>query len=644
MIETLSIIVVIVVLSHANAWINHRRSRVSGLRHVSRWAYQDVYGDGEDASSGLDRELRGDISYITLMAPVNLKKKSLVSERTKDSKFKFTSESLTDKDFGDIFRTCAPYIAHHRAEGCVIHIPGHVIENIDLLDEIMTDVSILHLLGVHLVLVMGVREQLDRKLTAAGISTELNNGVRVTDESVLSLLKESCGLARYEIERSLTRAFSGQQSINVVSGNSFYTAKPIGVRDGVDYINAGEVRRVESDNIKRRLEDSDIILLSPVGYSNSGESFSVASEDLAAAVASGIGANKVVFYSEGEALIDRRTKKRLASLRLAQAGKLMESLSGGSQEFTNDVSFAGGNRGGSIRKIEFGVRGKDADNSDNFSGSGRGFESMTSLRGDVSSNSGKDIMPGMMVSPALGAYSAEEQPAGRKMLFSPEEGSGGNEDYNRWVHNHMKLLSRCVFALNGGVARAHVIQPTSGSLIKELYSRDGSGILICRDVYEGVRNAESGDVAMIEEILAPLVEEQVMVPRSRAQLEDELSNLFVLTRDSAILACGMLKIHEGNTHGEICCIAVHPKYRREGRGETILAYLERRALSIGVKTVFLLSTRTMGWFQERGYRNAPHSELPPTKPYDPDRGSKVYIKKLNNIRDLDSEELMWRLT
>lgn len=612
------------------------------LKNLSLRAYQDVYGDGEDGSSGLDRELRGDISYITLMAPLKSKKSGL-PERTKDSKFKFTSESLSDKDFGDIFRTCAPYIARHRAEGCVIHIPGHVIEDVDLLDEIMTDVSILHLLGVHLVLVMGVREQLERKLTAAGISMEMANGIRVTDERTLSLLKESCGLARYEIERSLTRAFSGQQSINVVSGNSFYTAKPIGVREGVDYINAGEVRRVESDNIKRRLQDNDIILLSPVGYSNSGESFSVMSEDLAAAVASGIGANKVVFYSEGEALIDRRTKKRLASLRLAQAGKLMESLSGGSQEFTNDVSFSGGTRGGNIRKIEFGVRDRDA-NEDAFSGSGRGFESM-SARHDGSGSDGSATMPGMMVSPVSRFRNAEQaQPSGRNLVFSPEEGTGSSEDYNRWVVNHMKLLSRCVYALNGGVERAHVIKPDSGSLIKELYSRDGSGILICRDVYEGVRNAESGDVAMIEEILAPLVEQQIMVPRSRAQLEDELSNLFVLTRDGAILACGMLKIHEGNTHGEICCIAVHPKYRREGRGETILAYLERRALSMGVKTVFLLSTRTMGWFQERGYRNAPHTELPPTKPYDPDRGSKVYMKKLNNIRDLDSEELLWRLT
>ena len=220
-------------------YINYRLRSPCASTNVLVRAYQDVFGDGEDASNGLDRELRGDISYITLMAPTKIIKKNSVSDKAKDSKFKFTSETISDKDFGDIFRTCAPYIARHRAEGCVIHIPGHVISNADLLDEIMTDVSILHLLGVHLVLVMGVREQLDRKLVASGISAELKNGIRVTDSAVISLLKESCGLARYEIERSLTRAFSGQESINVVSGNSFYTAKPIGVRNGVDYIYAG---------------------------------------------------------------------------------------------------------------------------------------------------------------------------------------------------------------------------------------------------------------------------------------------------------------------------------------------------------------------------------------------------------------------
>jgi amino-acid N-acetyltransferase len=579
---------------------------------------QGAYGALRE-QSGLDRELRGDISYLTLLAPQHDKR----LKKNEASDFEFTSENLTDRDFGDIFRTCAPYIARHRAEECVIHIPGHIIKDPDLLDEVMTDVSILHLLGVHLVLVMGVKDQLETRMTAAGLELRKHMGIRVTDEQTLALLKESCGLARCEIERSLTRAFSGQQRINVVSGNSFYSAKPIGVRDGVNFLNAGEVRKVESDNIKKRLQDSDIILLSPVGYSNSGETFSVTSENLAASVASSIGATKVVFYSEGETLIDRRTKKKVASLRLKQASELISSLStagSNNNAFTNDVSFNAvkpGEGDGSIREIAFGARLGEAGAGDDTPLRER--EMVFTMGDEGDDGTGTD------------------------------SGIGIGERYDRWVHNHIKLLARCVFALNGGVERAHVISPSSGSLVKELYSRDGSGILISRDVYEGVRNAEAGDVAMIEDILGPLVEQKIMVPRSRAQLEDELSDMFVLTRDGTILACGMLKIHPGQPnstpHGEICCIAVHPKYRGEGRGETILAYLERRALSLGVKSVFLLSTRTMGWFQERGYKLASHEELPPSKrdTYDPARNSQVYTKSLNTVRELDSEELMWRI-
>ena len=101
---------------------------------------------------------------------------------------------------------------------------------------------------------------------------------------------------------------------------------------------------------------------------------------------------------------------------------------------------------------------------------------------------------------------------------------------------------------------------------------------------------------------------------------------------------------------EICCLAVHPNYRRSGRGETILAYLERRALLMGINELFLLSTRTMQWFEERGFIqvelllilhiliskvNCPYSfkidqsdpsALPITRKYDSTRGSKVYIK------------------
>ena len=203
-------------------------------------------------------------------------------------------------------------------------------------------------------------------------------------------------------------------------------------------------------------------------------------------------------------------------------------------------------------------------------------------------------------------------------------------------------MSRCVHSLNGGVKRAHLIFPTQGALLKELYTRDGDGVLISRDVYEGIRQAQASDVRAVQDLISPLVKEGILVHRSRDQLEKDMVNSYVLMRDGAMLACAMLKRYS-ETHAEVSCLAVHPGYRREGRGETILAYLERRALVMGIKQLFVLSTRTMLWFEERGFVLSDPTLLPASRAYNATRGSKVYIKQLGSQRDVDAEELLWDL-
>jgi hypothetical protein len=149
------------------------------------------------------------------------------------------SNDIKPDQFGDIFQQCAPYIAMHRGSTMVVHIPDHCVAKKDGFDAVLDDLSILHLLGVQLVLVIGVRSQLNAKLTAAGRTPEFGpNGMRITDEFTMRCLMEVSGLIRFEIESILARGFRGrpgQSGINVVSGNFLYTAKPMGVRDGVDY-------------------------------------------------------------------------------------------------------------------------------------------------------------------------------------------------------------------------------------------------------------------------------------------------------------------------------------------------------------------------------------------------------------------------
>lgn len=237
-------------------------------------------------------------------------------------------DSFDATEFGNIFRHCAPYIAQHRSSVVVIHIPGHVLQNRNVFDAISDDISIMHLLGLQLVLVVGVRDQLDTKLQQAGQQAVFFNNMRITDDEMMQHLKETSGAARFEIESSLTRGFRGrspgQQGINVVSGNFFYSAKPLGVRDGVDFKFTGEVRRIEAENIKKRLESGDVVLLTSLGYSPSGESFNVPSESLAAECAANLKAAKIIFLTEGETLWDQTKERPVQSLRLAQAVALLD--------------------------------------------------------------------------------------------------------------------------------------------------------------------------------------------------------------------------------------------------------------------------------------------------------------------------------
>mgnify|MGYP000891190581 FL=1 len=81
---------------------------------------------------------------------------------------------------------------------------------------------------------------------------------------------------------------------------------------------------------------------------------------------------------------------------------------------------------------------------------------------------------------------------------------------------------------------------------------------------------------------------------------------------------------------ELACVAVHDEYRHTGRGEELLAFVEKRCRDLGMSRVFVLTTQTAHWFLERGFVPARKSDLPALKQakVDPGRGSKVFIKTL----------------
>jgi amino-acid N-acetyltransferase len=96
-------------------------------------------------------------------------------------------------------------------------------------------------------------------------------------------------------------------------------------------------------------------------------------------------------------------------------------------------------------------------------------------------------------------------------------------------------------------------------------------------------------------------------------------------------------------YAEIACLVVSPVYRAKGRGDAMLGYLERLCLQKGANKVFVLSTQTMEWFIERGFDRVGVETLPPSRQatYNTSRASKIYMKKIDSVRDLDASELLW---
>ena len=431
------------------------------------------------------------------------------------------------KSFVDWFRNASPYIHAHRGCTFVISVGGEAVQYSHF-SYLIHDIALLSSLGIRLVLVHGIRPQIEHGLRMRGRQSRYVNGIRITDEIALQCVKAACGEVRTEIESLLSMGLSNSPStqvrIQTVSGN-FMMARPLGVRDGVDYCYTGEVRSVDAAAITRRLDEGCIVLISPVGYSLTGETFNLLTEEVATEVAIALRAAKWLCLIENEGIFDT-------------AGQLVRQLT---------------------------------------------------------------------------VLEAQHELDTQQAL----------ECHRQVVH--------AVKACQNGVQRVHLVsRHIEGALLLELFTRDGIGTLISTDPYEHIRLATIDDVGGLLELIEPLEEAGVLVRRSREKLEMEINYFTVQERDGMIIACAALYPFLEEDMAELACLAVHSHYRSANRGDALLSFLEREALENGITQIFVLTTRTAHWFQERGFVATDLDSLPVSRQalYNYQRNAKVFVKRL----------------
>jgi amino-acid N-acetyltransferase len=437
------------------------------------------------------------------------------------------------------FRSVAPYIHMHRGKTFVVGVAGEAVAA-GKLQNIAQDLALIQSMGVKIVLVHGFRPQVNEQLQAKGHQSRFSHGMRITDEITLDCAQEAAGQLRYEIEAAFSQGLPNTpmagSTVRIISGN-FITARPIGVLDGVDFQHSGLVRKVDVAGISRTLDHGAMVLISPFGFSPTGEAFNLTMEEVATSVAIALQADKLIFLAE------------IPGIR---------------------------------------VKPLEADGEDN------------------------------PIDTELPLAAAEE-------LLTRLPGAQHPTDTAFY-------LQHCAKACKAGVERSHIVPfAVDGSLLLEIYVHDGIGTMVVDEKLENLREATADDVGGILQLIEPFEKDGTLVKRSRTGIERDISNYTIIEHDGVIFACAALYPYPEARTGEMAALTVSPQVQGQGDGEKVLKRIEQRARSMGLESIFVLTTRTMHWFLKRGFVQVDADWLPEgrKRKYNWDRRSLVFVKKLS---------------
>jgi amino-acid N-acetyltransferase len=235
-----------------------------------------------------------------------------------------TTPAPASTEFVAWFRSVAPYINAFRGKTFVVAFGGEVVADGKFV-ELTHDLNLLASLGVRLVLVHGARPQIEQHLLRNKIEDHYHHGIRLTDAPTMQCVKEAVGRVRFEIEALLSMGLTNSPMANAdirVAGGNFVTAQPMGVIHGVDLLHTGSVRKIDISAIKDRLAFNEVVLLSPLGFSPTGEIFNLTLEDVATSTAIALDADKLIFLMDTDGVMDKKGEL-LRELTIASAKEVL---------------------------------------------------------------------------------------------------------------------------------------------------------------------------------------------------------------------------------------------------------------------------------------------------------------------------------
>jgi amino-acid N-acetyltransferase len=442
------------------------------------------------------------------------------------------------------------YVPQYRDKVFVIAFDGGVVEH-ENFRNLLLDLSLLRSLRIGVVLIHGASFQINKLAVQTGTTPSNLDGTGVTDKVTLDLALTAASRVTHEVLEGLSaHDLRGAYSNAVV-------AHPAGILQGVDQLHTGRVERVDVALLKALMANDVVPVVPPLGSDGEGVTYRLNSDNVAVEVAKALEAAKLIYLTTLPGIILRPAPPPIPPL--PRGGDAGPALPRGGDASPPSPPLGKGGMGGV---------------------------------GDEARSDG--LVRQLTVDEA-------------ELLLKKNKAD--------LVGASLSKLTAAVKALRGGVPRVHIIDGTvEEGLLAEVFSNDGIGTLVHTNEYQAIRKAQKKDARGIHYLIKNSVENEELLPRSRAEIERQIGDYFVFEVDGNLAGCIALHPHAAEKKAEMACVCVAGKYENQGIGARLMHYIEEQARLAGVQELFCLSTQAVNYLLKKGrFDLGKPDDLPPVR-------------------------------
>lgn len=201
-----------------------------------------------------------------------------------------------------------PYIQKFSGKTVIIKYGGNAMINEELKNSVVEDIVLLKFVGLNPIVVHGGGPDISEALKKNGIKSEFINGLRVTDKDTIKIAQEVLiGKTNKEIVSLLNKNGADAVGICGIDGGFIKCDKMTTECDGkvCDLGFVGDIKSVNPDVLNSMIDNGYIPVIAPIGTDDEGNSYNINADNVAAAVASAVKAEKLILLTDVEGVKDK---------------------------------------------------------------------------------------------------------------------------------------------------------------------------------------------------------------------------------------------------------------------------------------------------------------------------------------------------